>query len=174
MKSFKLFLLIAMSFIFVVSAQAQATDGKKMGYLDLSRVFDGYVKTKQYDTAMEAQHKDFEKERNAKIEKLREIQQKFDLAKEAEKTKIQDDLNKMQTELIEYDRQKKMDLTKDRDEKIREILLEIEKVVSDWAKAQGYGLIFNDKVLIYGDKAVYDITDPILQILNDNYSKTKK
>ena len=63
-------------------------------------------------------------------------------------------------------------MTKQRDEKIREILLEIEKVVSDYAKQEKYDLILNDRVLIYGDDGL-DISTKILELLNAEYNKKK-
>ena len=53
----------------------------------------------------------------------------------------------------------------DGNEKIREILLEIEKVVSDFAVKENYDIILNDRVLIYGNP-VQDLTEDILTILN--------
>ena len=173
MKSLKSFILaLGILLCSVLSVQAQTLEGKKIGYLDLSKVFDEYEKTKKYDAALEEQHKGFEKERNAKIEKLREIQGKLAVLKEEEKPKVQEESDKLRAEILEFDRQKKTDLTKERDEKIREVLLEIEKIVSDFAKQNNYALILNDRVLIYGDET-YEITDQILKTLNENYNKTK-
>mgnify|MGYP000262359493 CR=1 FL=1 len=41
----------------------------------------------------------------------------------------------------------------------------LEKVVSDFAEKEGYGIILNDRVLIYGDPAK-NLTEEILTILN--------
>ena len=71
----------------------------------------------------------------------------------------------MKADLLEFDRLKKTDLTKERNEKIREILLEIEKIVSDFAEKNGYSVILNDRVLIYGAPG-YDVTEEILKVLN--------
>ncbi len=173
MKSFKVGLTVLLLVVFSVFPAPAQSDEKKIGTMDLSKVFDSYAKTKEYDSFLEGKTKEYEKERNGKIDKLREAQQKFDIMKEEEKKKLQDDIEKMRTDLIEYDRQKKTDLTKERDEKIREILLEIEKVVSDYAKKEGYTYVLNDRVLIYGDKSS-DISEQILKILNNNYSPKKK
>ena len=54
---------------------------------------------------------------------------------------------------------------KKRNEKIREILLEIEKIVSAYAEKEGYDMIFNDRVLIYG-APVLNITQTVLDQLN--------
>lgn len=142
----------------------------KIAYVDLSRLFDEYYKTKDYDKVLEAQQKGFEDERNAKIEKIRESQGKLGLLADDKKKKLEDEIEQMKADLLEYDRQKKTDLTKDRNEKIREILLEIEKVVSSFAEKENYSLILNDRVLIYGSDSI-NVTEPILKKLNESQPK---
>ena len=91
MKSLKTILTVAV-FLFVISCGtfAHAENGLKWAFLDLSKVFDNYEKTKEYDATLEAQHGAYEKERNEKIEKLKEAQNKLDLLKPEEKDKAQD------------------------------------------------------------------------------------
>ena len=161
-------------FIFTVCVQAQTLDGRKFGYMNLNKVFDEYTKTKEYDAVLEGESKSYEKERSEKVEKLKELQGKLDALKEDERNKQQAEIDKSIAELRDFDRQKKTDLTKRRDDKIREILLEIEKTVNDYAKKENYGLIVNYNALIYGDSATYDVTDKVLQILNSNYPPKKK
>jgi len=76
----------------------------------------------------------------------------------------------MKNDLMEFDRQKQADLTKERNEKIREILLEIENKVSDFAKQENYSLILNDRVLIYGEPTL-NLTETLLKILNGGQGK---
>jgi Skp family chaperone for outer membrane proteins len=149
-----------------LSSQAFAQD-IKMGFVDLSRLFDEYYKTKEYDEQLEMMHGKFEGERNDKISEIREAQARLGLLTEDQKDSLETDIEEMKAELLEYDRQQKQDLTKQRNERIQEILLEIEKVVSDYAEKQDYGIILNDRVLIYGAET-YDLTDQVLTILNDN------
>lgn len=142
-----------------------ADDKTKIGYVDLSRLFDEYYKTKEYDKVLEGEHKVYEQESKAKIEKIREAQGKLALLKEDQKKTTEQEIEKMKNDLLEYDRQKKTDLTKERNEKIREILLEIEKIVSGYAEQNGYSVILNDRVLIFADKGL-DLTENILKNLN--------
>ena len=62
-----------------------AEDKTKIGYVDLSRLFDKYYKTKEYDKVLEGEHKLYEQEGKAKIEKIREAQGKLALLKEDQK-----------------------------------------------------------------------------------------
>jgi outer membrane protein len=155
---------------FVLTATAFAQAEKKIGVLDLSKTFDNYAKTKEYDATLENLTKSYEKERNDKIGKIKEAEGKLALMKEEEKAKAQKDIDQMTADLQAFDQAKVTDLRKQRDDKIREILLEIEKVVSDFAKKEKFDLILNDRVLIYSDPGM-NVSDQILKILNDNYNK---
>ena len=174
MKGIKLgaFILIG-TFLFSTSGFAKGFEGK-IAYVDLSKIFDEYKKTKEYDAVLAKQSKAFQDERQKMIDKVRDDQNKLALLKDEEKKKLQDELDKKKQQLLEYDRQQRTDLTKTRDEKIREVLQEIEKVVSDYAKKEDYSFVFNDRAVIFG-AAEYNITDVILKTLNDNYpNKAKK
>ena len=161
-------LALTMALSLSLAATANAKD-LKMAFLDLSRVFDEYGKTKEYDKVLQQKTNDFQKERDDKVEKLKEEQGKLALMKEEEKKDKQAALDKDRADLMDFDRKMKTDLTKQRDEKIREILLEIEKVASDYAKKEGYDIILNDRVLVYGDQTM-NITEKVLKTLNDNYA----
>ncbi len=157
----------------VTVAQAQTLDGKKFGFCDLSKIFDEYEMTKENDTVLQEQHNKYEDQRNGMVEKLRESQGKLSLLKDDEKVKLEAEIEKMRADALEFDRQMRTDLKKHRDEKIQEILLRIEKVVNDYAEQEKFSVILNDRVLIYGDKQ-YDITEPIIKKLNEEYLKNRK
>lgn len=166
----KIFMLMAAGILMAGFSMTTAAEAQKIGYLDLSKTFDNYEKTKDYDKTLEAEHEAYQNERNAKIEKIQELQGKLALLKEEEKQKQQDEIDKLITDLREFDQAKGTDLTKKRDDKIREILLEVEDVVSGYAKKEGYDFILNDRVLIYGQDSM-NVTDTILETLNANYKK---
>lgn len=171
MKLVKVFGL-AVVFMFVASTFVRAEE-LKFAYVDLAKLFDQYERTKEYDKVLEADNNKFQEERNKKIEKIRDLQGKAAMLKDEAKVKSDKDVEALKNEILEFDRTKRTDLTKARDEKVREILLEIEKVVSEYAKAQNITFVLNDRVLIYG-KDTLSITDPILKTLNDNYAKQAK
>jgi Skp family chaperone for outer membrane proteins len=70
--------------------------------------------------------------------------------------------------LKQLSQQVALDLRKDRDEKLKEILQDIEKVVQAYAQKNGYDFIFNDRVLLYG-AASADVTQDIVEALNTSY-----
>jgi outer membrane protein len=168
MKVFKL-LGVALCFMLISSPMVFAQEAKlKFAHVDLAKLFDEYDKTKAYDKVLEADNTKFQEERNKKIDSIKELQGKMDVLKDAEKVKAEKDIETLKNEILEFDRTKRTDLTKARDEKVREILLEIEKLVSAYAQKEGITYVMNDRVLVYGDKTL-NITEPILKTLNDNY-----
>ena len=169
MKTLKI-LTTSIFFLIFLATGGYADKEGKMGYVNLNRIFNEYQKTVEYDKTLEAKHGDYEKERNPKVDKIKEAQGKLDLLKEKEKAKLQEDIENMKAELIGFDKQKTTDLTKERNEMTREILLEIEQVINAFAKENNYSLIFNNQFLIYGDEKL-DITEQILNRLNNTKKK---
>jgi len=163
-------LMMGVLIFLFMSASLVSAQMKKVGFLDLSRIFDNYEKTKEYDKILEDQYNRYDAERKIKVEKIQEKQGKLSLMKDDEKKKAEEEVQTMLNELQQYDMGQRTDLTKKRDERIREILLEVEEVVANYAKKEGYELIFNDRVLIYGSDGI-DITDKILESLNEGYKK---
>ena len=54
-------IMVTVFLLSVMAAGAYAADGVKIGYADLSRLFDEYHKTKEYDKVLEVKHSELEK-----------------------------------------------------------------------------------------------------------------
>jgi len=149
--------------LFIGSATAQAAD--KFAFIDLSRTFSEYNKTKDYDKVLSDKEKVYTTERDKKISELKSLQDKMNLLndkeKEAKRTELQNKVKSMQ----EYDRQKQTDLRKDQEDRMKEILKDIEEAVKKYSEKEGYTLVFNDRVLVYQTKSM-DITNNIIAALN--------
>ncbi len=165
--------VLGLAFLFLCFSMtmAQAKD-VKIGYVDLKRAFYNYQKTKDFDAILQKEREAFQKEIEEKVSKVRDMQGKMALLKEEEKAKMQTDIEKLRGDVIAFDKQKKAELVKNHDEKMREILLEIEKIVSELAKKEGYDFILNDQMLIYGDQA-QNLTEKVLKVLNSNRPEKK-
>lgn len=171
MKAVK-FLMVFLGFFLMMSSVSLAQT-VKFAHVDLAKLFDEYEKTKAYDAVLEADNTKFTEERNKKIESIKALQSKMEAVKDTEKAKIEEDMEKLKNEILEFDRAKREELTKARDEKVKEILTEIEKVVADYAKKENITYVMNDRVFVYGDASL-SITDQILKTLNDAYVASKK
>jgi len=168
MKALKVFGLAVM-FGFLASGISLAGD-PKIAYVDLSKVFDGYQKTKEFDAVLQSEGGAFQKERDAMVQKIQDAQSKLALMKDTQKAAMQADIDKQRNDVVAYDKEKRTELAKKRDDKVREILTEIQKVVSDLAKKEGYTYVLNDRVMIYGEPQ-FNVTDQVLKTLNDSYKK---
>lgn len=153
---------------FFLSQEAFAE--KKMAFVDLATVFDGYEKTKTFDVKLEESQKAKQKDIDAKVGAIKALQEKLSLAADKEKTKKQEEINAKTKELQEFQRNSEMALLKDRDDRLKEILQDIQNVVEAFAKKEKYDLILNERTLLYGDDSM-DITQTILKTLNDSYKK---
>jgi outer membrane protein len=157
--------VLSITFLFGLSYAAD-----KFAYVDLSKTFAEYNKTKDYDKVLAGKEGAYETERNKMVDEVKQLQEKIELLSEKEKEAKTKDLQEKLKSLQEFDRQKQTDLRKEQDEKMREILKDIEEAVRKHAEKEGYTLVFNDRVLVYQTKSM-DISDKILEMLNKDYKK---
>jgi outer membrane protein len=142
----------------------------KFAYIDLSRTFSEYGKTKDYDKTLTDKENVYSTEREKKVNEIKQFQDKINLLSDKEKDTKKSDLESRIKTLQDYDRQKQTDLRKEQDEKMKEILKDIEEAVKQYAEKEGYTFVFNDRVLVYQNKSL-DITDKIIEILNKGHKK---
>lgn len=152
----------------VMAGQAQSAE--KFAYVDLSRSFSEYSKTKDYDKSLTDKENVYNSEREKKVNEFKQLKDKYDLLSDKEKETKKGDLETKAKLVQDFDREKQTDLRKEQDEKMKEILKDIEDTVKQYSEKEGYTFVFNDRVLVYQDKK-YDITDKVIEILNKNYKK---
>ncbi len=162
--------VVFLGVVFVLSFFVTALAAEKLGYVDLSRTFSEYGKTKDYDKVLTDKESAYTTERDKKVNEIKQFQDKLNLLSDKEKEAKKSDLETKVKTLQDYDRQKQADLRKDQDEKMKELLKDIEDAVKKYAEQEGYTLVFNDRVLVYQDKKM-EITDKIIEILNKSYKR---
>jgi Skp family chaperone for outer membrane proteins len=142
----------------------------KFAYVDLSRAFSEYNKTKDYDKVLAEKENIYTTEREKKVNEVKQFQDKMNLLSDKEKETKKGELDSRLKTLQDFDREKGTDLRKEQDEKMKEIFKDIEEAVKKYSEKEGLTLVFNDRVLIYQNKTL-DITDKIVDILNKGYKK---
>ena len=150
------------------AGSAQAVD--KFAYVDLSRTFSEYSKTKGYDKTLSDKEKVYTDERDKKVADLKAFQDKVSLLNDKERAAKGAELQAKVKEFQDSDRQRQADLRKEQDERMKEILKDIEEAVKKYSEKEGYTLVFNDRVLVYQTKSM-DITNQIVAILNATSKK---
>lgn len=146
--------------------------GEKTGSVDVGKLFDEYEKTKEYSKSLEQKASSYEKERDVKISEIKQLQDKLNLLSEAEKEKQQKDLEDKVKAARDFTLTKETGLKKEGDDRLKEVAKDIEEATAQFAKKEGYAMIFNDRVFAYTNKA-NDVTGKVLETLQENYKKTK-
>jgi outer membrane protein len=142
----------------------------KFAYVDLSRLFSEYAKTKDYDKTLNEKQNAYRTEIDKKTNEVKQFQDKMNLLSPQEKEAKKAELETKVKALQDFERQKLTDLRKEQDEKMKEIFKDIEEAVKQYAEKEGYTLVFNDRVFVYQTKNM-DITDKVMDILNKGYKK---
>lgn len=168
MKKGLMAVIIAFGFLALGSAYAAA---EKMGSVDVGKLFDEYQKTKEYSKNIEQKSSAYEKERDVKVSEIKQLQDKLNLLADAEKEKKQKELDEKVKAARDFALSKETDLKKEGDDKLKEIAKDIEDAVAQYAKKEGYTMIFNDRVFAYTNKSG-DVTDKVLELLQADYKKS--
>ncbi len=137
----------------------------KMGYVDLAKVFDEYKKTKDAEKVLEEKGKTKEAERGKMIDEIKKLKDEQALLSEKGKAEKQGVIDSKIKALQEYDAKARNELANERNNALGGIMKDIEKVVNDYAKANGYDVVLNSLMLLYGGDQ-YDLTSEILSRLN--------
>jgi len=148
---------------FVLTGMAQAAE--KFGYINLARAFSEYYKTKDYDKALTDKEKIYTAERDKKLAELNTLKDKFNLMSDKDKETKKSELESKAKAIKDFITEKEEGLRKEQEDKMKEVLKDIESAVKTYSEKEGYTLVFNDRVLVYQVNNM-DITDKIIVILN--------
>ncbi|MFC1709459.1 OmpH family outer membrane protein [Candidatus Omnitrophota bacterium] len=162
--------LVFVVFLANIFLLSEAFAENKIVYVDLAAVFDGYEKTKDYDVNLEETQNGKQTEIDAMVEEIKGMQDKLDLLTDSEKKSKEEEIDKKTRELQEFQRSAEVDLRETRNERLKEVLEDIQEVVEEIAKQNKYDYILNDRVLLYGGENL-DISDEVLKKLNERYKK---
>ncbi len=147
-----------------------ANAAEKLAYVDLTKIFSEYSKTKDYDKFLGDKQTVYETERNKLVGEIKGFQDKFNLLNDKEKEAKKGEMENKIKNLQEFDRQKQGDLRKEQDEKMKELLKDINDAVKVVAEKEGYTMVFNDRVLVYQDKTL-DVTSKVIEAVNKGSKK---
>ncbi len=170
-------MLLGVLLVVAVAMAGSAVDafaaGEKIGYVDLARVFDEYQKTKEFDKSLEGKGALKQTERDKMVAEVKKLRDEAELLSAKAKDDKQAVIDEKIKALQDFDRTTRDALRRERDTMVRDILKEIEGVIQEFGKAQGYSFIFNDRVLVYKSEGS-DLTPQVIKALNDSYGAKKK
>ena len=160
----KIGLLVVFLFFMSTLITTAAVAVEKFGVIDARRIFDEYGKTKQYEKQLQDKQERYKKEIEDKLAGLRKEEEKLSLLSESERERRRESFEKRVGEFQEFQREKGVDFRKEYDEKMREIFKDIKDTIEEYAKNNGFTVIFQDEALAYSNKRL-DVTDDIIRIL---------
>lgn len=169
MRRILVFILMTI-FLLSISGIALAQSEEKIGFVDLSTAFDEYQKTKDFDKMLEKKGDIKQEEREKLVSEIRKMRDELELMNERARDKKEEAIELKVRSLQEFDQDAKAELIKERDDMVKDILKEMNNVIKSYGETNGYSIILNERVLLYGDKSL-DLTDEIIKILNDSYKK---
>ena len=160
---------------FMAASVASGADGSKLGYIDMQKALTNSDAGKEAKEQLAAKVKKYQEEINAKQEELKKLKDDLEkqsvlLSESARSSKEKD----YQQKLKEFQRFTKdaQDELQARDEEFtKRIIEEMEKVIQDYGRKNGYTFIFvrNEAMIFVDEKA--DITDAVLKIFNAGRKK---
>ena len=165
MKSKSMLLLILIITLSWVSGPSALAQDAKTGYVNLSLVFDSYEKTKEFDRDLQKEAESRRDDRDKLVSAIKKYRDELELLSPKSRADMQKRIDEKVQELQAYDRDSRLSLRKQRDTMIREILTEIDEVVQDFGRKEGYDYIFNDRILLY-KRDQNDLSQEIVRILN--------
>jgi len=141
----------------------------KTGYVDLQKIFQGYKKAheneKKFKEEVEAQQKEINRLQDKIKKEQEDFDKKKDLLKAEERQKKEEQLREMVQDFSGRWKEVNQKLDMRREELEKECLDEIVKATRDYGKKNGYSLILDSRVVVYGPEGL-DLSEEILKILN--------
>lgn len=155
----------------LLTAQVSAKD-LKIGYVDVLKVFNEYKKTKDYEGMLDEKRQKEETVNKLpeKKEAIIKMKDKLDVLKGNELEKQQRELQKAVIDYQQLERKVFAGLKQESDEKMKEVLDDIDLKVKDMGKKKGLDVVLNKSVILYGDDGL-DLTQEVLSSLNREYKK---
>ncbi len=150
-------------------ASAAGAEGLKIGYVNVGKVFDGYQRTKDSEGILEQKGKQKQTELENRVNELTKLRQSLELlSDQARQTKTRE-IEEKADALQQLKTKSQRELIRERNEAAKQILDEIDQAVKDYATANGFALLLDERSLLYGQDA-YDATAEVLRMLNDRYA----
>lgn len=166
------FLGITSLVLMLASGNGFAVATMKIGMVDVARVFDEYQRTKDEDRKLEEKANRKQAEREKMVEEIRKLKEELELLSEKGREEKQVAIDEKIKRLQDFDRSAGDELRKERDLTAREILKEIQTVLKDIGQKEGFTVIMDERMTVYGDKEV-SLTDRVLEGLNAKYKPGK-
>jgi len=170
----KQFFLAGIVLVAMASTTVFAAD-VKLGYIDMQRALNGSEAGKEAKEQLAARVKKYQDEINVKQEDLKKLKDELEkqgmlLSDSARAAKEKDYQNKLK-DFQRFTKDAQDELQGKDEEFTRKILEQMEKIIQEYGRKNGYTFIFvrNESMLFVDDKT--DLTEEVLKLFNANRKK---
>ena len=158
-------LLSALFILSIFSFNALAKDVKKIGVVDAAKVFDKYHKTTEADKKLEKISKAKKAEADKLVKEINKLKDEIQLLSKDARDVKEKAFNDKKRALQDFDRETRLELNRERDDILKDILEEVSETIADYGKKQGYDLVLDNRVILYSDESL-DISENVIKVLN--------
>lgn len=164
------FILAAVMVFGFAAASASAAD-VKIGYVDMQRALNNSESGKEAKEQLAARLKKYQDEINGKQEELKKLKDELEkqgmLLSETARASKEKDYQQRLKEFQRFTKDAQDELQAKDEEFTRKILEEMEKVIKEYGRTNGYAFIFakNDSMMLYVDEKS-DVTEEVLKRFN--------
>jgi len=154
--------------IVLCGAQARAAE-LRLGFVNVGKVFDEYQGTKDSEAGLEAHGKQKQAQLEAQFNALKDMRKDLELASDQARESKAREIEEKSDEFKRQKSRAERELLMQRNQVARKILDEINGVIAEFAKANSFSLILDQRSVVYGEET-YEVTDQVLKILNERYA----
>lgn len=161
--------MVALGVFGLLGSPPVGAEGLKLGYVSLLKVFDGYQRTAESKQVLEQKGKQKQAELEGNFNELKKLRQSLELLNDQAKEAKAREIEERSDEFKRLKTRSERELLQEQNQFAKQILDEIDQAVAEYAKANGFSVILDDRSLLYGED-VYDVTDKVLAVLNQRYT----
>ena len=132
-------------------------------------MFDGYQRTADSKHVLEQKGKQKQTELEGDFNELKKLRQSLELLNDQAKETKAREIEERADEFKRLKTRSERELLREQNQLAKQILDEIDQAVAEYATANGFSVILDDRSLLYGEDA-YDVTDAVLKVLNQRYA----
>jgi outer membrane protein len=137
----------------------------KVGFVDLRKAFYDYEKAKTMDADLNEFAEATQQKRDTMVQDVTKLRDEIELMDGETRERKQKEMEAKIRELQEFDRDSRQIILERKDNLFREVMDDIQKVVTEKGTSEGYDYVLDSRNIMYADDK-YDLTEEVVAELN--------
>lgn len=137
----------------------------KVGYVDLRRAFNEYEDAVERQEELDVLTEQLQQERNRMVSDITQQRDRAEMLSGEAREQAYAEIDQKLLQLQQFDHEKRQELLNQKNEMFREVVEDIERVVTSIGSEEGYDYILDSRYMMYARDGL-DLTDTVLRQLN--------